>query len=270
VLRAKAKAEVLVEMTAFQRELKTQMSKASKRELARGVKHQREMDVLARKHRVEMERRDVDMAAAQSRIQVLEINEGRLQPKFEAAERGRVGAEDKVVVVIAEAEAVVVKARAARTKARYERKVALQKLGRKEKQVVNLQDHAGAKIEAIEADLEVALDTIDDLQTKSMGGIVKTRTKEHGRPYSYDFEEHARFLLAGGASASVVRHQMHRNAKFMLTPEALEHFTVPEIAWFTKHRETVGLHSLCYAMVRIAAADSVIAYGYDETNISKV
>ena len=56
----------------------------------------------------------------------------------------------------------------------------------------------------------------------------------------------------------------------MLHGKALEGFVVPSLGWFTKMRESVGLHSWVYAMVAIAGAEAVLQYGYDETQIDKV
>ena len=42
------------------------------------------------------------------------------------------------------------------------------------------------------------------------------------------------------------------------------------MAWFKKLREGVDIHSWVYAMIRVAAADVVLQYGYDERSIDYV
>ena len=76
--------------------------------------------------------------------------------------------------------------------------------------------------------------------------------------------------MATGISAKSCREQMELNRDFMLKNDAKKLFVIPELAWFKKIRESVGIHSWMYAIIRIAGADVVHQFGYDETSIDYV
>ena len=68
----------------------------------------------------------------------------------------------------------------------------------------------------------------------------------------------------------VVQGANENEQEFMLRDEAQRDFQVPQLAWFKKIRESVGIHSWMYAMIRIAGAEVVRQFGYDETSIDYI
>jgi hypothetical protein len=83
------------------------------------------------------------------------------------------------------------------------------------------------------------------------------------------FEEHARCLMATGATARAVREGLLLNAShFLSASEALGYCgEVPKLDWFNKQREALGLESYIYTFMRIAGCIKIIQWGFDETSI---
>jgi hypothetical protein len=83
------------------------------------------------------------------------------------------------------------------------------------------------------------------------------------------FEEHARCLMATGATARAVREGLLLNATHFLSEgeAAVYASQVPKIDWFNKQREALGLESYLYTFMRIAGCEKIIQWGFDETSI---
>jgi hypothetical protein len=83
------------------------------------------------------------------------------------------------------------------------------------------------------------------------------------------FEEHARCLMATGATARAVREGLLLNAThFLSVSEAeVDGAQVPKLDWFNKQREALGLESYLYTFMRISGCDSIRQWGFDETKI---
>jgi hypothetical protein len=85
------------------------------------------------------------------------------------------------------------------------------------------------------------------------------------------FEEHARCLIATGATARAVREGLLLKATHFLSVSEAEVYggQVPRLDWFNKQREALGLESYLYTFMRIAGCDSIRQLGFDETKIDR-
>jgi hypothetical protein len=83
------------------------------------------------------------------------------------------------------------------------------------------------------------------------------------------FEEHVRCLMATGASARAVREGLILHAShFLVESEAVVYTSeIPQLDWFNKQREALGLESYLYTFMRIAGCDKILQWGFDETFI---
>lgn len=125
------------------------------------------------------------------------------------------------------------------------------------------------KVEGAYAFAKSAADRI--LQGTASAHVVRqTRTTEKGRPYDRRFERHARQALSLGGSAAVVRGQMIQDARFFLGDAAASTMEIPNIDWFKKQREQLGIESWLWAFVRIARADFILQFGFDETGFDRI
>ena len=116
-------------------------------------------------------------------------------------------------------------------------------------------------------------DTIEDWKDDEKKALtplhnVVTRTTERGRPYSPAYEAHSRMIMSLGISAEAAKQSIALNKAFFLGHEAAAKLETPELNWFKKQRESLGLQSWVYSMVEIAGADTVNQFGFDETKIS--
>jgi hypothetical protein len=95
------------------------------------------------------------------------------------------------------------------------------------------------------------------------------RHREKNKGMVQAFEEHARCLMATGATARAVRDQLLLNATHFLSEgeAAVYASQVPKIDWFNKQREALGSESYLYTFMRIAGCDKIIQWGFDETSI---
>ena len=157
--------------------------------------------------------------------------------------------------------------RAARNKANLRARLAERKLGRskicteKRAEVLDVtRDEHDTELDELMKELELAAES----------HVIRTRTSKRGRPYSGEFEDHYRFLMATGMSTKSCRDQMILNRNFMLKDDAKRDFVMPQLDWFKKLRESVGLHSWMHAMTRVAGADAIRQFGHDETSIDYV
>ena len=129
------------------------------------------------------------------------------------------------------------------------------------------------EVGSLRDDLVTAGRTISHLQQQlddaSQPQRTLVRTKEKGRPYSLDFEAHARNLMATGMSAHCCRESVRLNAKFFLPASSFEAVEVSVVRWFRHQREGIGVESWTYAMVALAGAEEVLQHGHDETSIDR-
>ena len=86
------------------------------------------------------------------------------------------------------------------------------------------------------------------------------------------FEQHVRSALATGATARQVQDMLLHDSNFFLPTEEATAFcaTLPKIRWFQAQREALGLESYLYGFMRIAAAERIIQWGFDETTLDGV
>ena len=96
------------------------------------------------------------------------------------------------------------------------------------------------------------------------------RTSERGRPYTDKMESHARALMSTGSSAASARQQFMLDAKFFLSAKQFSALEFPEERWFNRQREAMGLESWIHAHLKLAKADFVRQFGFDETEINGV
>jgi len=103
----------------------------------------------------------------------------------------------------------------------------------------------------------------------SPGSVWSVRHEQVNRGMVQTFEEHARCLMATGATSRAVREGLLLNAKHFLSESeaAVYGGEVPKIDWFNKQREALGLESYLYTFMRIAGCDSIRQWGFDETKI---
>ncbi len=105
-------------------------------------------------------------------------------------------------------------------------------------------------------------------ETQSMREwAVRHRGKNKGMVQA--FEEHARCLMATGATARAVREGLLLNATHFLSEGEVAVYAsqVPKLDWFNKQREALGLESYLYTFMRIAGCEKIIQWGFDETSI---
>jgi hypothetical protein len=86
---------------------------------------------------------------------------------------------------------------------------------------------------------------------------------------SHKFEEHVRCLMATGSTARQTREGLIlTSGQFLEDEECADYRSqLPTIEWFAKQREALGVESYLYTFMRIAGAESVRQWGFDETKI---
>jgi hypothetical protein len=121
-----------------------------------------------------------------------------------------------------------------------------------------------AEVEILEMKLESAEEDDND--------ILEIREGKRGKPVGFHFVRHCGTLLATGGSANSVREQVLVNAGFFLSGEDHNKFkdAVPSLRWFQYQREGMGLESLLYTLIRLAACERVEQWGFDETSLNGV
>jgi hypothetical protein len=84
-----------------------------------------------------------------------------------------------------------------------------------------------------------------------------------------EFEQHVRCLMATGSTARQTRESLLLNAGHFLGRDEGAAYCgeVPQPAWFVTQREALGVESLLYTFMRIAACERVQQWGFDETTI---
>ena len=101
--------------------------------------------------------------------------------------------------------------------------------------------------------------------------IVHTKKNDvTGRPFTDEFEALAKRCLAKGHAAEGIRVTMTQTADFLLDEKSRSAFESPAKDWFVKQREAVGYEAWTLVMIRLAGADKIIQYGFDETKIDGV
>jgi hypothetical protein len=88
---------------------------------------------------------------------------------------------------------------------------------------------------------------------------------------SQKFEEHVRCLMATGSTARQTREGLILTAGQLLEDEECAEYRsqLPTVEWFAKQREALGVESYLYTFMKIAGAESVRQWGFDETKIDK-
>ena len=99
----------------------------------------------------------------------------------------------------------------AKNKANLRARLAERKLDRSKKCAENRAEVLDATRDEHDAELE---ELMKELEVAAESHVIRTRTSKHGRPYSDEFEDHCRFLMATGISAKSCRDQMILNRNF--------------------------------------------------------
>lgn len=136
-----------------------------------------------------------------------------------------------------------------------------------------LRDCTELKKAVVEADLkaeesQMQLDELlDDKNAK-----LEIREGTRGKPLDAAFVNHCRTLLATGGSARSIREQIALNGIFFLEEDNARSFQekLPEVRWFQFQRESMGLESMVFTFIRLARAERVDQWGFDETALDGV
>jgi len=133
--------------------------------------------------------------------------------------------------------------------------------------IIKLKEAAGEsalKAEAAQVQLEELV--------KERSALVNIREGTRGKPLGSAFVNHCRTLLATGGSARSVREQIALNGRFFLDEENARSFQeeMPEVRWFQFQRESMGLESMVFTFIRLARAECVDQWGFDETSLDGV
>jgi hypothetical protein len=123
---------------------------------------------------------------------------------------------------------------------------------------------------AEEAAAQKAEEAHDRLQEAR--GRLEIREGTRGHPLGHNFVHHCRTLLATGASARATRDQLLLNGRFFLRDKDYTYFMdqMPEVRWFQFQREGTGLESMVLTFMRLAKAERVHQWGFDETSLDGV
>ena len=81
-----------------------------------------------------------------------------------------------------------------------------------------------------------------------------------------------RGILATGCSAATARGTIVTSAKTFLCEERYRQLEekIPLERWFRAQREALGNEAWTYAMIRIAGAEKILQWGFDETKLDGV
>jgi hypothetical protein len=86
------------------------------------------------------------------------------------------------------------------------------------------------------------------------------------------FQQYVRGILATGCSAKAARGTIAMSANVFLSEEWYKKLddVLPLERWFRSQREGLGNEAWTYAMLRVAGADKILQWGFDETKIDGV
>lgn len=133
-------------------------------------------------------------------------------------------------------------------------------------------DEAARKAEAAQDTLNVWTEAAKEkAQETAQSGLVMRETTR-GRPMVHTFVHHCRTLLATGASGRSIREQLLLNGRFFLGELEYSRFKeqMPDQRWFQFQREGMGLESMVLTFMRLAKAERVDQWGFDETSLDGV
>jgi hypothetical protein len=102
-------------------------------------------------------------------------------------------------------------------------------------------------------------------------GLIKT-SGQGGKGLSVRFEQYVRGILATGCSASAARGTIAMSASTFLAAAAYRQLeeVLPLERWFRTQREGLGNEAWTYAMIRLAGAEKILQWGFDETKLDGV
>jgi hypothetical protein len=101
--------------------------------------------------------------------------------------------------------------------------------------------------------------------------LIKT-SGQGGNGLSVRFEQYVRGILATGCSARSARGTIAMSASTFLAAEAFKELdaVLPLERWFRTQREGLGNEAWTYAMIRLAGAEKILQWGFDETKLDGV
>jgi hypothetical protein len=93
-----------------------------------------------------------------------------------------------------------------------------------------------------------------------------------GNGLSVPFEQYVRGILATGCSAKAARGTIAMSANVFLNADEYKklHDILPLPRWFQSQREGLGNEAWTYAMIRVAGAEKILQWGFDETKLDGV
>ncbi len=76
-------------------------------------------------------------------------------------------------------------------------------------------------------------------------------------------------MVGTGCSGRHARDTLLLTADYLLKPEEAERFKfdLPTTYWFARQREAVGSESFVYSCLELAACESILQWGFDETSL---
>jgi hypothetical protein len=93
-----------------------------------------------------------------------------------------------------------------------------------------------------------------------------------GNGLSVPFEQYVRGILATGCSAKAARGTIAMSANVFLNADEYKKLNdvLPLPRWFQSQREGLGNEAWTYAMIRVAGAEKILQWGFDETKLDGV
>ncbi len=130
------------------------------------------------------------------------------------------------------------------------------------------------------ASYQEAKECLEHLRLRTAEAALKTEeAKQHwkalitpsgkGNGLSVPFEQYVRGILATGCSAKAARGTIAMSANVLLNADDYKKLNdLPR--WFQSQREGLGNEAWTYAMIRVAGAEKILQWGFDETKLDGV
>ena len=131
--------------------------------------------------------------------------------------------------------------------------------------------------QAVEQSLEHMTVRMEEMTLRMKEGeqhwqeLIKTNG-QGGKGLSVRFEQYVRGILETGCSARAARGTIAMSASTFLAAEAYKQLdaVLPLERWFRTQREGLGNEAWTYAMIRLAGAEKILQWGFDETKLDGV
>ncbi len=133
------------------------------------------------------------------------------------------------------------------------------------------------------ASYQEAKECLEHLRLRTAESALKTEEAERhwkalitpsgkGNGLSVPFEQYVRGILVTGCSAKSARGTIAMSANVFLNADDYKKFNdlLPLPRWFQSQREGLGNEAWTYAMIRVAWAEKILQWGFDETKLDGV